>query len=219
MSSRWRAALFDFDYTLGDSSPAAVDCMRYALAQLGLPDVDSETCARTVGLPLPATFEVLGGPGHAPLLDAFLAHFMHRADEIMVPWTTVYPFTEQTLRRLRTAGLRVAVVSNKMRFRIEAILDLHGLRDLVDAVVGSEDVLAPKPAPDALLAALRALDVPAGAAVYVGDNAVDGEAALAAGVPFVGVTTGHTTADTLRHWTPVAVLDDAGGVPALLGLS
>jgi phosphoglycolate phosphatase len=212
----FRAILFDFDYTLGDSSPAAVDCMRFALRGMGLPDVDPATCAATIGLALPETLVALAGTDQAHRAAEFHALFMQRADEVMVPWTTVYPFTAPLLGGLRAAGMRIAIVSNKERFRIEGILARFGLPDVVDAIVGAGDVAAPKPAPDSLLAALVRLGVAADEALYVGDNTVDARAASAAGITFVAVTSGHTNAEAFAPWQPLAVLADASGIPALL---
>jgi phosphoglycolate phosphatase len=214
-----RAVLFDFDYTLGDSSPAAVDCLRYALSGLGLPDRDRDACARTIGLALPDALVALAGPENAPLSLEFHRLFMERADEVMVAWATVYPFAGELLAILRAAGIRTGIVSNKERFRIEGILTRFGLSDVVDTIVGAGDVAAPKPAPDAILLGVERLGVVASETLYVGDNLVDARAAAAAGVAFVGVTTGHTTAVAFAPWQPLAVLPDAGGVPDLLGVA
>ena len=218
-STRYRAALFDFDYTLGDSSLGAVDCMRYALAALGLPDVDAQTCASTIGLSLPETLVALAGEEHAPLASAFHELFMARADVVMVPQAIVYPFTGDLLSRLRRAGLSLAIVTNKRRDRIEGILARYNLATAVDAIIGSADVPSPKPAPDALLLAAERLGITLAEAVYVGDNLVDARAARAARVPFVAVTSGHTTAEAFAPFGPQAVLRDASALPDTLGLA
>ncbi|MGI6366970.1 MAG: HAD family hydrolase [Anaerolineae bacterium] len=207
-----RAILFDFDYTLGDSSRAAVDCMRHALRQMGLPDRDPETCARTIGLSLRDTLVALAGPEAAEQFDTFHRYFRQRADEIMAPWTALYPFTLPLLTALRARGLRLGIVSNKEAFRIRAILSRFVPEDPVDAIVGPSDAGASKPAPDGLLVALRRLEVPACAALYVGDSTVDARAAAAAGLPLVAVTTGHTSAAELEPYRPATLLPDAGAL-------
>ena len=37
MTLRFKTVIFDFDYTLADSSQGATECIRYALERLGLP--------------------------------------------------------------------------------------------------------------------------------------------------------------------------------------
>jgi phosphoglycolate phosphatase len=56
-----------------------------------------------------------------------------------------------------------------------------------------------KPAPDTVLEALRALDVPADTAVYIGDSDVDIQTALAAGMPCISVAWGLRDEDSLRQ--------------------
>jgi beta-phosphoglucomutase family hydrolase len=86
------------------------------------------------------------------------------------------------LRAARDSGLRRAVVSSSANCR--AVLAAAGLEDLVevriDAIVARRDRLRGKPAPDAFLAAARALEVaPAEAAVF--EDALAGVAAGRAG--------------------------------------
>lgn len=213
----WRATLFDFDYTLADSSAGAVDCMRYALAELGLPDVEAEACARTMGLSLPATLVALAGEEHAHLAPAFTRLFMERADVVMVPRTVILADTAPTLERLGRMGYRRAIVSTKYRFRIEATLARDGLMGLVETIVGGEDVAAHKPAPDSLLLALERLGVGADEALYVGDSLVDAQAAQAAGVAFVAVTSGHTPAEAFAPYAPLTVLRGIGDLLGWMG--
>jgi phosphoglycolate phosphatase len=56
-----------------------------------------------------------------------------------------------------------------------------------------------KPAPDTVLEALRALDVPADTAVYIGDSDVDIQTALAAGMPCISVAWGLRDEKFLRQ--------------------
>ena len=205
--------MLDFDYTLADSSAGAVDCMRHALAELGLPDVAPETCARTIGLSLPDTLVALAGEAHAHRAPDFVRLFMQRADEIMVPRTVVFAETPPALEALGQLGFRRAIVSTKYRFRIEDVLARDGLTELVEVIVGGEDVAAHKPAPDALYLALERLGATAEESLYVGDSLVDAQAARAAGLAFVAVTSGHTPAEAFAPYAPLAVL---GGVAELV---
>jgi HAD superfamily hydrolase (TIGR01509 family) len=70
---------------------------------------------------------------------------------------------------------------------VEGVVRHFSLDRFLSTWLGILDVPRPKPAPDLLLANLERAQVPATAAVYVGDTSVDREAAMAAGVPYVGV--------------------------------
>ena len=44
-----KAVLFDFDFTLADSSVGIIACINYALARIGLPESPPEAILKTVG--------------------------------------------------------------------------------------------------------------------------------------------------------------------------
>lgn len=193
-----RAVIFDFDFTLADSSAGVIDCVRTAQGRMGLPRSDPEAIRRTIGLSVPDTLAALCGEGQRPRSAEFGRLFRERADEVMAPCTVVYAAVPGVLRRLRAGGERCGIATTKFRYRIEAILLREGLDGLVDAVVGAEDVAVHKPDPACLRLALDRLGVAAAEALYVGDSWPDAEAARRAGIAFVAVGTGTT------DWSPGA---------------
>ena len=104
---------------------------------------------------------------------------------------------------VRDAGGRVVVISSKYAPNVEAHLVHCGLT--VDAVVGWAYA-------DGKRDALRQYD----ALAYVGDYEADMQAAVAAGVTAVGVTTGPTTAAELSAAGADVVLPDLTGFRAWL---
>ena len=56
----FQAVIFDFDYTLADSSQGAIECINFALTEMGLDCVPAEAACRTIGLSLSETFLTLG---------------------------------------------------------------------------------------------------------------------------------------------------------------
>src|SRR5258708_3629584 len=122
-----RAVLFDFDFTLADSSVGIVECVQFAMHQLGLDVVEIEAVRRTVGLSLSDSFIALTGRDDPALVDAFSELFIEHADKVMVSLTSLYPESAYVLGQLRERGIRTAIVSTKFRYRIEAILAAAGL--------------------------------------------------------------------------------------------
>ncbi|WP_175976417.1 HAD-IA family hydrolase [Burkholderia sp. BCC1047] len=211
-----RAVIFDFDLTLADSSAAIVACTEYALHQLGAARSTPAQIGAVIGLPLPDMFRSLTGETGTARADAFARHFVARADEIMVPGTRIYPEVPPLLAALRERGLAVAIVSSKFRYRIDAILARNGLQSLVDVLIGGEDVQRHKPDPEGLVQALARLGLPAAAAIYVGDHAVDALAAERAGVPFVGAVSGMTSFDAWARVGKRAVPTHIGELVAIV---
>jgi putative hydrolase of the HAD superfamily len=107
---------------------------------------------------------------------------MHRERHL---WSSVPDRSDQSLARLRAAGLRLGVVSNSDG-RVEQALEAAGLRQYFDVVVDSALIGVEKPDPKIFQAALEALGVAAEEALYVGDlYEVDVLGARAAGIEAV----------------------------------
>lgn len=77
------------------------------------------------------------------------------------------------LEALRSAGVRMAVVSNALGHGLEEVVAHFALGEFVDATVSSADVGLVKPACRVFEAALRRLGVSPGEAVMVGDSVED----------------------------------------------
>jgi len=210
------AILFDFDYTLGDSSAGIVACVNHALVRLGREPASTGAILPTIGLTLEEIYERLTGDAPAP--PAFRTCFVERADRIMLDATVLYPEVPGVVARLRRAGLQLGVVTTKYARRVEAILDRADLRDAFAVVIGSDSVPVSKPDPAGLLAALARLGVDAARGLYVGDSVVDAEAARRAGVSFVAVLSGPTPATAFAAHPTAEVLDRVAALPGWLGL-
>ena len=203
---------FDFDFTLADSSEGIAVCMNHALARLGLRPASADAIRCTIGLDLNTAFGILAGEEWRSREGEFLKHFIRKADEVMVASTSFLPGAARVLRQLHEAGYRVGVVTTKYRHRVEDALERDGLRTFVEVVVGADDVPRPKPAPDGLLQAAAWLGIPTGDCVFVGDSEVDAMAARAAGLGFVAVLSGTTTAEVFARYPARAVLDGVGEI-------
>ena len=211
-----KAVVFDFDYTLADSSTGAVDSFRYALECLGLPQPRDIDIRGTIGLSLEAAFRRLVDPDHWGNSEQFAAHYMHRADQVVAANTTLYGSVPHVVEALIVRGLGLAIVSNKLRYRVHSILEREGITDRFEVIVGAEDMDEQKPDPSGLLLALGEMGRSPAEVLYVGDSAVDGETARRAGVAFVAVLSGVTPEAAIRAYDPRAVLHDLRELPALV---
>lgn len=211
-----RAVVFDFDYTLADSSRGVVECVCFAFDRLGLPTVPAAAIFRTIGLSLTDTFLELAGPQHAALADEFIRLFTERADEVMAERTVILGAVPAVIRQLGVWGLVLGIVSTKFRRRIERVLEREGLLDSFATIVGGEDVEDHKPVPDGLNMALERLGSPPASALYVGDSVIDAETAKQAGVPFVAVLTGVTQLASFAAYAPCAVVGSLAELPELV---
>lgn len=192
--------LFDFDYTLADSSRGIVTCFRNVLTRHDYMEVTDEEIKRTIGKTLEDSFSILTGVTDAQQLAGFKDEYRKEADTHMTVNTVLFLETKSVLMALKDAGARIGIISTKYRFRIKELLDQHSLSSFLDIIVGGEDVKAPKPSPEGLLFAIKQLHTTKAETLYIGDSTVDAETAQAAGVDFAGVTHGVTTAEELSEY-------------------
>jgi phosphoglycolate phosphatase len=214
---RFQAVVFDFDYTLVDSSQGVIECIDFALETLGMPAVSAEAANQTIGLSLVDGFRMLVGPRPAAQADEFARLFVKRADEAMADLTVLFESVPVTIAALRARGFPLGIVSTKFRYRIEAILEREGLRDAFGVIVGGEDVAEHKPDPAGLFTAIERLGGTSESALYVGDSVTDAETARRAGVPFVAVLSGVTPREAFLDYHTYGILRNLSGLLSLEG--
>jgi phosphoglycolate phosphatase len=212
-----RAVVFDFDLTLADSRLGFIASHDFASRKVGLPQPAHEAVEQTIGTPLHIAVPRLHGDAVLPVLDEYLRTYQARADEVMTSLTTMLPGAADAVRRLHAAGFQLAIVSQKLRYRVEDVLRRERLLDFFGAVLGGEDLPDFKPDPRGLLLALEKLQTQAGISIYAGDTVIDAETSRRAGVRFIALLTGSTFSEALEEYRPVAVLPSVTALADLLG--
>src|SRR5690349_2322474 len=180
---RTRAVLFDFDGPIcsvfaGQPAPTVARELREQLAEWGAdvrPDDDPLEVLRS---------SERFGEKVTRAADDFVTAAETRAVRSAAPT----PGGAESVRACVAAGLRAAVVSNNSAAAVAEYLDIHGLADVVEAVVGREygkpDLMKPHPKP--IWEALKKLHIGPDVALLVGDSTTDVDAARAASVMCVG---------------------------------
>lgn len=205
---RYTTYLFDFDYTLADSSKGIVLCFRHVLNLHGYTGITDEEIKRTIGKTLEESFSILTGVTDADTLAAYKKEYVKAADQHMTVNTFLFPETLSVLTQLKKDGARIGIISTKYRYRIMELLSQKLPAQFLDIIVGGEDVKTPKPSPEGLLFAIEHLSVQKEETLYIGDSTVDAETAQAAGVDFMGVLHGATTRNELEAYPHVGIAPD-----------
>lgn len=188
-----KAVIFDFDYTLGDSTMGIVLSVNYGLEKLGHSQKDVETIRKTIGMSLRDTYFSLTGSKNEEEAQEFARLFKKKADEVMVVNTSLYAGVQEVLEKLKSKGLKTGIVTTKYHFRIEQILNKFQANHLIDFIVGADDVKIEKPNPEGLLWVVKQLELKKEEVLYVGDSLIDARTAGNADISFAGVLTGTTT--------------------------
>lgn len=194
--------LFDFDGPVcrlfpQDSSRPLADELRRLLAASGLTDVltGAERTGKDPHLVLRAVHRAAARPqvrrrfAHVDLADLVgrleAAVTAGELAAVRVAWPT--PDADEFIGRLAGRGLSLAVVTNNSPLVAATYLRERGLAGHFQAIQGrTADPGLMKPHPHVVRRALESLGLPPRDAVMIGDTPTDLEAAMDAGVGFIG---------------------------------
>ncbi|MFZ4577953.1 MAG: HAD family hydrolase [Myxococcota bacterium] len=208
--------IFDMDGVLADSNETHFKAFIRMGEELGVP-FPRTMLERSFGMHNNQIFPMwLGADLTQPRIDALAdrkeALYRELARDTLQPVAGAVDL----FNVLHRAGWRLAVASSGPGANVRLALDVLGLAGRLDAVVTGDDVTHGKPAPDVFLLALQGLALPATRCVVVEDAPNGVEAARAAGIAVVAVTTSkpaHALAnadlivETLAELGPQVLLD------------
>lgn len=190
--------IFDLDGTLLNTLEDLTDAVNAALAAGGYPVRTIEEVRRFVGngigkLIQRAVPEGTSEEDFERVFASFKEYYaVHCNDK-----TRPYPGIPELLTRLKEAGYRLAIVSNKADFAVKELRDIY-FADTIRVAIGEREGIRRKPAPDTVEQALWELGSDREHSVYVGDSDVDIETAGNAGIPCISVTWGFREEAFLR---------------------
>ena len=113
--------------------------------------------------------------------------------------TKPYDGVVELLRRLKSQGKKLAIVSNKGDLPTKSLAKQF-FDGLIDVALGENESagIHKKPAPDSVELALKQVGIPKEKSVFIGDSDVDIQTAKNAGLPCISVTWGFRDEEFLR---------------------
>ncbi len=192
---RWELAIelliFDLDGTLADTTLDLANSVNATRAHFGLEALPIELVSSYVGNGATVLIRKALGPGHTDEeIQRALEYFLSCYHDRMLEHTRLYPGVRESLDRLKTEGVPMAVLTNKpVRFSQE-ILNGLGVGGFFFRVYGGNSFEQKKPDPRGIEVLLAEAGVTKEQALMVGDSAVDVFTARNAGIAVCGVTYG-----------------------------
>lgn len=209
--------IFDLDGTLLDTQPAIFASFKHTF-DIYCPDLQlsDEDYASFLGPTLKQSFQKYCPDASEEQIDEMVATYKEHNNKVHKDLVKAMPNVKEVLDWLKENGYKVAIASSKVSKTIELGLEVSGLTDYFQTIVGVEQVYNPKPDKEILIKTLKELKAPFTNAVYVGDSASDIECAKNAGVYSVGFTSNKLKIDDLKASEPNEIIDDMGQLKEVL---
>ena len=190
--------VFDLDGTLLDTLGDLAGSVNYALRKHGLPECSLQEVRSFLGngivrLMQGAVKNAVQGAAFEEVFQTFRSHYLEHCLDTTQPYPGILPMME----KLREAGVKMAIVSNKLHPAVQE-LSRRFFAELVTSAVGESETVRRKPNPDGVLRALKEMGSRPEEAIYVGDSEVDWETARNAGLRCALVCWGFRDEEFLR---------------------
>ncbi|NAZ36071.1 HAD-IA family hydrolase [Rubellimicrobium sp. CFH 75288] len=201
-----RTVIFDLDGTLADTSGDLLAAANACFRGLGLGDLlgpaDAPTALRGGRAMLRLGLARAGRADEAEV-DRQYPILLQCYEDAICRTTTLYPGAAEAVVRLRRAGWRTGICTNKPERLSILLLDALGVLHLFDSLVGADTLPVRKPDPAPLRAAVAWAGGCLESACLIGDTRTDWDCARAAGVPCLLVGFGPDPMEAARLGAPV----------------
>lgn len=179
--NKYKYLLFDMDGTIADTDEMLIQSM----------NILYDKYRDGVRTPIEQLYYFSGPPIAGTLKKEFpnmdndfmMQEFSRVSKELYPSTIKSYPHCREVLLDFKSKGIKLGVVTNKMRQMTLYCLKLIDLDDIFDVVIGYDDVKNGKPHQEGILKALDILNAKdLSEALYVGDNKIDLDTANNAGI-------------------------------------
>ena len=209
--------LFDLDGTLTDAAPGIVNCLKYALDDMGIEHPDDATIRTFLGPPLDVTFREHFGMT-AEQSRAGIAKYRERYHDVGELENAVYGGIPELLQQLVDSNVTLAVSTSKPTVSATRILEHFELAQYF-AFIGGAALDTSRDSKALVIAhtreelAARGFDVANASTTMVGDREHDVKGAAQFGIPTIGVLWGYGSQEELEAAGAQAIV----ATPSALG--
>ena len=214
---KYDTVIFDLDGTLLNTLEDLADAVNFVMRANEYPERTIEEVRCFVGNGIRRLMELavpegVSGETFENVFEQFKSYY---TDYCQIK-TRAYDGIMELLEKLYTAGVSMAIVSNKNHAAVCELNEIY-FKKYIEVAIGQKDGIRKKPAPDTVLQALKELGNEKESAIYVGDSEVDFLTAQNTGMDCVLVTWGFRTTEELGVYEPTAFIDKPEQLLKVLG--
>ena len=204
--------IYDLDGTLINSSKDISNSVNWAMKELELPELPESRIRSYVGSGvIPLLREVLKEvSGRPELLDRAVALYKSQYSEHLLDETKLYPEVETVLKFFKNR--KQAIITNKTTAFSHRILKGLGINSYFFEIIGGDQTLPKKPAPDSVFSLMNSASARPEETVFIGDSTIDIETAKNAGIKSIIVTYGFDSRASIESAKPDFILGRLGEV-------
>lgn len=209
--------IFDFDGTIMDTRKPIVSAKQETMRRMGLPVLDEENCAATIGYTAKIGFQRQFPDLDEETVDTCVSLYRKIFDEtIIVEPPELFPKVLETLDKLREMGMTCTIATSRNRKSLLYFLEQLGILDRFAYILTQDDTRLLKPNGEPVEKTLKDLSFTTEQAIVVGDMPMDILMGKNAGVRTCGVTYGNADRETLLSSGADYVIDSIGELIGIL---
>ncbi|MBR6767122.1 MAG: HAD family hydrolase, partial [Clostridia bacterium] len=199
---KYDLVIFDLDGTSLETIGDLAAAVNGALEKEGLPQRSLDQVRKGIGGGISNLVRVSSPEGtDEEVIKRLIADFKIRYTRDVNVFTHPFDGVKDMFRKIRNAGIRLAVNSNKTDDAVRILCESH-FPGLIECIVGERPEFPRKPEPDGALHILKTMGIPAERALYIGDGDSDVLTAKNAGLDCAWVSWGYRTREELGSLIP-----------------
>lgn len=196
---KYKLAVFDMDGTILDTLDDLTASVNYAMEKNGFAPRTKDEVRSFIGdgvieLIMRACPEGASDKQIKKAFVDFVDYYFDHGTDLTKPYLGIV----EAIKKLRAAGVKTGVVSNKLEIAVLPLAERF-FASSFDYLAGDKEGVRRKPYPDSILNAITAMGATCEETVYIGDSDIDVLAGKNAGVDVLSVAWGYRSKECLLN--------------------
>jgi len=197
--------LFDPDGTITNPKEGITKSVQYALTKLGIIENDLDSLVKFIGPPIQESFQMFYGFDEAKT-KLSVKYFRERYEKVGMYELTVFPGTEEVLKKLKLKNKKLYIATSKPIYFAEKIINKLGFSSYFTGVIGANMDFTESKKLDVISKIVDQYpNEPKHSFVMVGDRKYDILAAHEHGIDSIAVTYGYGNKKEIEKAKPTYI--------------